>query len=57
MSRPWRKTSACHGKKVYLTWSQAARDAKLTRLLHKDQYVEPYRCRWCQKFHLGGRQR
>ena len=42
------------GKKVYLTFTHAAHDAKALRRNGKRTTARPFPCRICHKFHTGG---
>lgn len=44
--------AACRGKAVYLTWTAAERKAR--RMRHRTrERLEPYRCRFCGRWHVG----
>lgn len=46
------QTSTCIGKRDYATWAKAARSARYTNH-HYDETFEPYRCPYCNRYHIG----
>lgn len=51
-----KQAAGCDGKQAYLTFTQAQRVAKRRKRRTKGSIaVEPYRCRFCQCFHLAPR--
>lgn len=44
----------CYGKRTYFTFTEANKMAKRTSR-NLDTVVRPYRCRDCQRWHVGGR--
>lgn len=42
------------GKRPYATWSTAARMARNTNRDRDSAHVQPYHCRSCHRFHVGG---
>lgn len=48
------REAACSGKKVYLTYSAARGSARFV-IRRFGERVSPYRCRYCGRWHLGGR--
>ena len=45
------KVSACDGKQAHATPLLATKVAKKMR----QKSVKPYRCKWCGKWHVGGK--
>lgn len=46
----------CNGKRQYGSWAEADRVAgKARRHVEDGSTLQPYKCRDCQKFHVGNR--
>lgn len=46
------RAAGCSGKLQYETWRAAEKVAKRMRRAH-DEMTQTYKCRFCQKFHVG----
>jgi hypothetical protein len=46
------RDSSCTGKKLYTTFTAAARDARSVKK-HHGVAMQPYACKVCHKFHVG----
>ena len=48
-------SSACVGKKVYLSFADADRACDKVASKHDDVHLMPYRCQHCQHWHTGNK--
>lgn len=44
----------CNGKRQFPNFTNAAKVAASLRKNVDGEHAEPYRCRHCQRFHIGG---
>ena len=44
----------CNGKRQYLTYTAAAKFADHVRKNVDGEHSHPYKCRHCQRWHIGG---
>jgi len=45
---------SCEGKRAYSNWTLAERMAMNTNRDRDGAHVQPYHCRYCSRFHVGG---
>ena len=50
------RAAGCRGKKQFLSWERANKAAGRSRRsrMHDGDILRPYRCRFCQFWHVGG---